>query len=81
MLDYCEIDFNNNYGETIKIKWELLFYGKFYKLNEEMKKQYFYSDDQMCKYKSEQFDILHNFDKLIEGFSWGFESDFYIKLN
>jgi hypothetical protein len=83
MLSYCEIDFNynNNYGEQIKIKWELLFYEKFYKLNEEINKQYFYSDESMCKYKSEQFEILQNFNKLIKGLDWGFDSNSFIKLN
>jgi hypothetical protein len=81
ILPYCEIDFgpNNYYGENINIKWDLLLYGKFYKLDEQVKKQYFYSDDLMYKYKSEQFDILQNFNKLIGGLHWGF--DFYIELN
>ena len=83
VLPYCEIDFNynNNYGEKIKIKWELLFYGKFYKLNEKIIKQYFNSDESMYKFKSEQFEILQNFNNLIEGLDWGFDSDFIIKLN
>ena len=82
MLPYCEIDFcRNYYGEKIKINCELLFYCKFYKLNEEIKKHHIFSNDLAYKYKSEKFDILQNFDNLINGLDWGFGSDSFIELN
>jgi hypothetical protein len=70
VLPYSKIIFTNS-DEYIKIDRNLLFYAKFYNFEESVKKQYFLSDEEKYKFKSNLFEKLENFNNLITGLDYG----------